>query len=139
MYQWRHVFISFFLSIGFINSAGANDNQLKKFLAVQEMVNMVQKEEAQFVVMLRRYYIDGREYRSFQLNVSPSHSKNMTQTNDGFEAYFMFPKEMIHREAWVGNEINDRIVRVKLKVMLDDINMIIGITRSGEQFNVYPN
>jgi len=135
----RLVFFSFFLSLAFLDSALAEDDRLKKFVAVQEMVSMVQNEEAQFVVLLRRYFIEGREYRAFQLNVSPSHAEKLVQTNDGFEGYFMFPKEIIHQEAWAGHEINDDVVRVKLKVWLDDINMIIGIKRSGEQFNVYPN
>lgn len=139
MQRWRLVLFCFFLCSTFLNPAYCQENGLKKFLAVQEMVGMVQKEEAQFVVMLLRYFIEGREYSSFQLNVSPSHVKNIVQTNDGFEGYFKFPKEIIHQEAWAGNEINDRVVRVKLKVRLDDILMIIGFKRSGEQFNLYGN
>ena len=138
--QRRAYFIfSVCLFASLFNPATAENNRLKKFLAVQEMVGMVQREEAQFVVMLRRYFIEGREYTAFQINVSPDHAKHLVQTNDGFEGYFKFPKEIVHQEAWKGNLINDRIVQVKLKVRLDDINMIIGLTRAGKQFSVYPN
>ena len=139
MHERRIFYFGLFIFSALLNSTLADETRLDKFLAVQEMVGMVQREEAQFSVMLQRYFIEGREYFASLLSVSPAHTENMVQTNDGFEGLFLFPKEIIHQEAWVGNAVDDRVVRVKVKVRLDDIYMIIGWTRAGDQFSLYPN
>ena len=88
MYSKQFILFSLLLSMIFLNTVNADDNRTRKFFAVQEMVSMVQKnEDIQFKIMLRRYFIEGLSYSATMLTVSPRHTFDIVQTNDGFKAF----------------------------------------------------
>ena len=131
------IFFCILLSMVLVNAAKAQDDRIRKFFAVQEMVGMVrQNEQILFTVMLKRYFIEGVPYPATMLKVSPGHTFDIEQINDGFTAFVLFPKNIVHQAARK-NEIRDGVVKVSLKVLLDDIYMIVGHKKSGEQINLY--
>jgi hypothetical protein len=134
----RFVTFCFILSIVSLNPAFAQDDKARKFFAVQEMVNSVQKnEKIRYTVMLKRYFIEGVPYSTTMMTVSPKHTFNIAQTNDGFEAFALFRKEDVHKEAYKDNKAAEGVAKVKLKVLLDDIFLIVGHKESGEQITLY--
>lgn len=134
----RFVTLCFILSIVSPNPAFAQDDKTRKFIAVQEMVNSVQKnEKILYTVLLKRYFIEGVPYSATMMTVSPEHTFNIVQTNDGFEALTLFRKEDVHKKAYKDNKAAEGIAKVKLKVLLDDIFLIVGHKESGEQIKLY--
>ena len=138
MHGMRFVALCFILSIASLNLAFSQDEKARKFFAVQEMVSSVQKNEnIRYTVLLKRYFIEGVPYSTTMMTVSPKHTFNIAQTSDGFEAFALFRKEDVHKEAYKDNKVTEGVAKVKLKVLLDDIFLIIGHKESGEQINLY--
>jgi len=134
----RFIILCFSLSIVSSNPTFAQDDKTRKFIAVQEMVNSVQKnEKILYTVLLKRYFIEGVPYSATMMTVSPEHTFNIVQTNDGFEALALFRKEDVHKKAYKDNKDAEGIAKVKLKVFLDDIYLIFGHKESGEQIKLY--
>jgi len=134
----RFIILCFLLSSVSLNLVFAQDDKARKFFAVQEMVNSVQKNEnIRYTVMLKRYFIEGVPYSTTMMTVSPKHTFNIAQTNDGFEAFVLFRKEDIHKKAYKDNKVSEGVAKVKLRVFLDDIFLIVGHKESGEQINLY--
>lgn len=115
----------------------AQDERTRKFFAIQEVIEHVQRQDQiQFSVMLSRYFVEGRSYFASMLTITPGYVFDLKQTNDGFEGYFLFPKDIIHEEAQ-NDEVKPGVVKVHLKALLDDIFLIVGHDKSGNQIDLY--
>jgi len=119
--------VVFFLITMSTSTVFAQNDSSRNFFIVQEMINNVQKDKKAFyLVMLTQYYVEGRPYHATTLNVSQDHTIDITQTDDGFEAFVIFPTDIVHEEAIRKGEVKGKLVKVKLKVYLSDIISVMG-------------
>jgi hypothetical protein len=104
------------------------------FLAVKNMVEMSNADNPPvFFVGLWKYYIEGEEYLASGLTVSPSHIRNLRQTQTGFEGEAYFPGDFLTRKAIAGKKPNPAgVYEVHMRVDLHDIFTIVGKKRAGE-------
>jgi hypothetical protein len=114
--------------------------QHEKFYAVQTMISMLGvKDPPAFFVMLFKYYIEGEPYMASGLTVSPGHTPNIRQTPTGFECDTFFEPHMLTDHAQKGKEVVNGVMKVRMKVELEDIRIIVGKLSGGKggQINLY--
>lgn len=104
------------------------------FLAVKNMVEMSNSDDPpMFFVGLWKYYIEDEPYSASGLTISPSHMRNLRQTQTGFEGEVYFPKEMLTRKAILNKQPNPAgVYEVHLRADLKNIFTIVGKKRLGE-------
>ena len=113
------------------------DDHQRKSAAVKTMTELLATEDLpNFFVMLFKYYIEGEEYRTSGLTLSKDKTENVSRTPRGFECDAYFAPEMVHSEARKEKIANGR-VRVRMKVNLEDIQMIIMFRQDGTQAILY--
>lgn len=113
------------------------DDQYEKFYAVKSMIENMGSHI--FMVMLFNYDIEGERYGCSGLTVSPDHTQNMRQTQDGFECNAFFPPHLLTVHAKEGKEVINGVIKVRLKAYLKDILIITGVESGGKrrQLNLY--
>jgi hypothetical protein len=113
-----------------VNDVSPED--FNKFLAVKNMIDLLQANPPpKFHVSLSSYSIEGFDYRTSALTVSPDHTLNIRQTNSGFECDTFFPPQMIQPATREGKEVINGIIKVRMRVDLKDINFILGRLDNG--------
>jgi hypothetical protein len=116
------------------------EDQYAKFFAVKTMIDMLNSNEPPiFFVMLFKYYIEGEMYRASGLTISSGHTPNIRQTQTGFECDAFFEPHMLTPGGRKGKETVNRVMKVRMKVMYEDIMIITGKTREGRgtQINLF--
>lgn len=113
-----------------LDPSNVPDDQYEKFYAVKSMIENMDRHS--FMVMLFTYYIEGEPYVTTGLTISPDHTPNMRQTQDGFECDAFFTPEMLTDHAKEGKEVINGLVKVRLRAYLKDILIISGV-ESGDK------
>jgi hypothetical protein len=112
-------------------------DQHRKFFAIKNMLELLgSKDPPKFFVVLMKYYIEDEEYRASGLTVTSSHTPNIRQTQQGFECDAFFPPNMLTAHSMAGKEVVNNIIKVRMKVKMEDIFALVGSTESGQQLNL---
>jgi hypothetical protein len=121
-----------------------SEENFERFFAVKTMIDMLNtKEPPKFFLRFapdRGYEIEGERYRAPGLHISVNHTPNLRQTADGFECDAFFPPQRLTEHgAKAGAQEQTGVLRVKMRVSLDDFSDIIGGQKggSGRQLNLY--
>ena len=74
------------------------------------------------------------------LTISPHHTPNIRQTQNGFECEAFFPPKMITENGAKGKEVINEVIKVRMQVNLEDILFINGRQKGGQgdQIDLYP-
>lgn len=116
-------------------------NELQKFLAVKQMIELLREEPApSFGVGITEYLIEGEPVRASMLTVSPTHTPNAVLTQTGMECDAFFEPHMLTPTMMEGKEVIDgRLVKVRMKLPLERVWMVVGKLEGGEgaQLNLY--
>jgi hypothetical protein len=113
---------------GPIEPSSVPPDQLRKFLAVQNMVKLVaaNPRTSFFVMVLPHYFIEEVAYPASGLTVSQGHTPNMRQTIDGFECDAFFQPHMLGKPAREGKEVVNGVMKVRMKLKNEHILIISG-------------